>query len=220
VSRSWYYKWASGRLPPQAERRERLAAEVARLFVLHEGKYGSPRITADLREEGWRVSENTVAALMREQHLAARRKKKRKSTTRPGRAGGGRRTWSSGTSQPASSTVSGSATAPRSSPMRAGCTWYQFWTWLPAGCWGLPSASGTTRHWPTARWPWRSRPAAARCPEWCSTPTRAGIHGPVLPGCLPGAPRHPVHGPARVGAGQGLRFTLHLLARVGWELGF
>jgi putative transposase len=85
VSRSWFYKWARGRLPPQAERRERLAAEVARLFMLHEGKYGSPRITADLREEGWRVSENTVAALMREQHLAARRKKKRKSTTRPGR---------------------------------------------------------------------------------------------------------------------------------------
>jgi transposase InsO family protein len=49
------------------------------------GKYGSPRITADLREEGWRVSENTVAMLMREQGLAARRKKKRKATTRPGK---------------------------------------------------------------------------------------------------------------------------------------
>jgi hypothetical protein len=85
VSRSWFYKWKAGTLPPRAERRERLAAEVARLFMLHGGKYGSPRITADLREEGWRVSENTVAALMREQYLAARRKKKRKSTTRPGR---------------------------------------------------------------------------------------------------------------------------------------
>jgi putative transposase len=85
VSRSWFYKWKAGTLPPQAERRERLAAEVARLFMLHEGKYGSPRITADLRGDGWRVSENTVAAVMREQHLAARRKKKRKSTTRPGK---------------------------------------------------------------------------------------------------------------------------------------
>ena len=53
---------------------EKLKAEVARLFGLHAGKYGSPRITADLRDAGWRVSENTVAALMREQHLAARRK--------------------------------------------------------------------------------------------------------------------------------------------------
>jgi putative transposase len=85
VSRSWFYKWAPGRLPPRAARRERLKAEVARLFRLHEGKYGSPRITADLREAGWRVSENTVAALMREQGLAARRKKKRKATTRPGK---------------------------------------------------------------------------------------------------------------------------------------
>jgi transposase InsO family protein len=85
VSRSWFYKHKAGRLPPRAERRERLNAEVARLFTLHEGKYGSPRITADLREAGWRVSENTVAAVMHELGLAARRKKKRKSTTRPGR---------------------------------------------------------------------------------------------------------------------------------------
>jgi len=85
VSRSWFYKHKDGQLPPRAQRRERLKAEVARLFGLHKGRYGSPRITADLKDAGWRVSENTVAALMREQHLAARRKKKRKSTTRPGR---------------------------------------------------------------------------------------------------------------------------------------
>ena len=42
-------------------------------------------ITADLQDAGWRVSENTVAALMREQGLAARRKSRRKSTTRPGK---------------------------------------------------------------------------------------------------------------------------------------
>jgi putative transposase len=85
VSRSWFYKWKDGTLSPQARRRERLTAEVGRLFAEHEGKYGSPRITADLRDAGWRVSENTVAGLMRELGLAARRKKKRKSTTRPGK---------------------------------------------------------------------------------------------------------------------------------------
>ena len=85
VSRSWFYKWKHGTLPPRAARRERLRAEVKRLFEVHGGKYGGPRITADLRDAGWRVSENTVAELMREQHLAARRTKKRKSTTRPGR---------------------------------------------------------------------------------------------------------------------------------------
>ena len=85
VSRAWFYQHKDGRLPPRAQRRERLKAEVTRLFAVHEGKYGSPRITADLREAGWRVSENTVAAVMREQHLAARRKKTRKGTTRPGK---------------------------------------------------------------------------------------------------------------------------------------
>ena len=85
VSRSWFYKWKGGSLSPRAQRRETLKAEVARLFRLHQGKYGSPRITADLRDAGWRVSQNTVAAVMREQHLAARRTKKRKGTTRPGK---------------------------------------------------------------------------------------------------------------------------------------
>ena len=85
VSRSWFYKWKAGRLAPRAARRQRLKAEVARLFAVHQGKYGSPRIAADLREAGWRVSENTVAALMRELGLAARRKKRRRCTTRPGR---------------------------------------------------------------------------------------------------------------------------------------
>jgi len=85
VSQSWFYKWRRERLPPRAQRRDRLKAEVARLFAEHGGKYGSPRIAADLRNAGWRVSENTVAAMLRELGLAARRKKKRKATTRPGK---------------------------------------------------------------------------------------------------------------------------------------
>jgi HTH-like domain/Integrase core domain len=89
VSQSWFSKWSSharaGTLPPQAARRARLAAEVRRLFDLHDGKRGSPMITADLQDAGWRVSKNTVAALMAEQHLAARPKRRRRVTTRPGR---------------------------------------------------------------------------------------------------------------------------------------
>ena len=89
VSQAWYYKWLrhsrSGTLPPRAARRERLKAGVARLFGLHEGKCGPPRITAGLTGAGWKVSENTVAKVMREQRLAARRTKKRKTTTRPGK---------------------------------------------------------------------------------------------------------------------------------------
>jgi putative transposase len=123
VSRSWFYKHKAGALPPRAARRAVLAAEVRRLFKAHRGTYGSPRITADLREAGWTVSKNTVAAIMREQGLAARRKKRRRATTGRGRGAGGRRTWSGGTSRPARSTASGTAMAPRSPPARASSTW-------------------------------------------------------------------------------------------------
>jgi putative transposase len=89
VSQSWFYKWAgharAGTLPPRAARRARLAAEARRLFESYEGKRGSPMITADLKDAGWRVSENTVAKLMAEQGLAARPKRRRRATTRPGR---------------------------------------------------------------------------------------------------------------------------------------
>ncbi len=80
VSQSWFYKWSSharaGTLPPRSARRARLAAEVKRLFEAYGGKRGSPMITADLQDAGWRVSKNTVAALMAEQGLAARPKRR------------------------------------------------------------------------------------------------------------------------------------------------
>jgi len=85
VSQAWFYKWDGGQLPPRVARRERLKAEIARLFAERGGTDGAPRITAALREAGWRVSENTVAGLMRQTGLAARQKKKRRSSTRPGK---------------------------------------------------------------------------------------------------------------------------------------
>jgi putative transposase len=85
VSQAWFYKWCHGDPSPRHARREQLKVAIARLFAAHRGTYGSPRITADLRDEGWRVSENTVAALMAELGLAARRRRRRKNTTRQGR---------------------------------------------------------------------------------------------------------------------------------------
>jgi putative transposase len=85
VPRSWYYKWKEGDRSPRRARRERLKAEITRLFAGHKGRRGSPMIAADLRDAGWRVSKNTVAALMAEMGLAARPKRRRKGTTRPGK---------------------------------------------------------------------------------------------------------------------------------------
>src|SRR5262249_34031050 len=85
VSPAWFYKWRDGDCSPRHARRAQLTAAIGKLFAAHHGKYGSPRITDDLREAGWRVSENTVAQIMREQHLVARAKKRRKHTTRQGK---------------------------------------------------------------------------------------------------------------------------------------
>jgi putative transposase len=92
VSRAWFYKWRHGDPSSRHARREQLKVAIGRLFAKHRGTYGSPRITADLRDEGWRVSENTVATLMREMGLTARRRRRRGQTTRPGRG----RWWGTG----------------------------------------------------------------------------------------------------------------------------
>lgn len=85
VSQAWFYKWCHGDASPAHARRQRLTVSVQQLFARHRGTYGSPRIAADLREEGWRVSVNTVAKVMAGQGLAARPRRRRRSTTRPGK---------------------------------------------------------------------------------------------------------------------------------------
>jgi putative transposase len=85
VSPAWFYKWRDGDVSPRRARRTQLAAEIRRLFAAHRGRYGSPRITAELRAVGWQVSPNTVAKIMAEQRLVARGKRGRRGSTRPGR---------------------------------------------------------------------------------------------------------------------------------------
>ena len=86
VSQAWFYKWRRGDCSLRRKRRAALAAQVDYLFAKHHGSYGSPRITADLRELGYRVSVNTVAQVMAEKDLVARRKHRRRSTTRSDRS--------------------------------------------------------------------------------------------------------------------------------------
>jgi transposase InsO family protein len=85
VSQSWFYKWHGRGLSPRAARRVELDQAVAGVFWARQGTYGSPRITAELREQGRRVSLNTVAASMARQQLVARGKRRRRGATRPGR---------------------------------------------------------------------------------------------------------------------------------------
>jgi putative transposase len=85
VSEAWFYKWCHGDASPRRARREQLAAAIGQVYAAHRGTYGAPRITRDLRAAGWRVGENTVAAVMRERGLVGRPTRRRRGLTRPGR---------------------------------------------------------------------------------------------------------------------------------------
>jgi transposase InsO family protein len=55
------------------------------VFDASGGTYGSPRIGDELREQGWRVSDNTIAQLMAELGLVARVRRRRRGLTRQGK---------------------------------------------------------------------------------------------------------------------------------------
>ena len=87
VSCSGYYRWVAEECSSRAKDNTELVRQIQRLYAEHKGRYGSPRISAVLRQEGVRCGENRVARLMRENNLAARRKRAfRPRTTRAGQA--------------------------------------------------------------------------------------------------------------------------------------
>jgi putative transposase len=85
VSESWFYKWRERPPTPRQRRRRTLAVAVRQVFDDSGGTYGSPRIGDELREQGWQVSDNTIAELMAELGLVARVKRRRRGLTRPGK---------------------------------------------------------------------------------------------------------------------------------------
>jgi putative transposase len=71
VSESGYHAWAA-RAPSAGEnRRGRLVAAIEVVHAEVKGRYGSPRMTAELNARGHACSENTVANLMREHGIRA-----------------------------------------------------------------------------------------------------------------------------------------------------
>lgn len=81
VSRAGYYAWRS-RQPSAAEvRRAELTEEIATIHAEAKGRYGSPRIHAELVARGRGCGVNFVAKLMREAGIAAKTKRKFKQTT-------------------------------------------------------------------------------------------------------------------------------------------
>ena len=83
IARSSFYYWKS----TAADRAARDAADAAlavRIRVVqarHDGTYGAPRVTAELRDGGQRINHKKVARVMRRHHLRGLRLRRRVQTT-------------------------------------------------------------------------------------------------------------------------------------------
>ncbi|MFD3537843.1 IS3 family transposase [Streptomyces sp. NPDC058664] len=83
LNRSSYYKWLAGRETRAARQRDdqRLAAQIRQVHAESGGAYGSPRVTAELREKGLRVNEKRIARVMRTFSITGIRLRRRVRTT-------------------------------------------------------------------------------------------------------------------------------------------
>ncbi|MFJ1975482.1 IS3 family transposase [Streptomyces sp. NPDC087903] len=90
VNRSSYYKWLAGAEARAARQRQDLvlAEEIREVHGGSGGAYGSPRVTAELRDKGRRVNEKRVARIMRTYSITGIRLRRRVRTTVPDPAAG------------------------------------------------------------------------------------------------------------------------------------
>lgn len=69
VARSGYYKWLENPKSDRQIENEELVEQIEQFFEESFETYGCPRITVDLNEAGYPVSENRVARLMRQESM-------------------------------------------------------------------------------------------------------------------------------------------------------
>ena len=81
VSHGGYYDWREKEVSDRQKFRDRLDGEVRRIFLQHKGRYGAPRITKELRQDGYTVDKKTVANSLKRQKLRAKSARKFKATT-------------------------------------------------------------------------------------------------------------------------------------------
>jgi len=81
VSRSGYYAWHKRPAATRTRQDQSLALEVAAIHAQSRGRYGSPRVHAELRERGQRIARKRVARLMRAAGLRGRERRRFRCTT-------------------------------------------------------------------------------------------------------------------------------------------
>jgi transposase InsO family protein len=81
VSRAGYYAWSKRPASQHLQEDQRLGLEVAAIYRQSRGRYGSPRVHAELRERGRRTGRKRVARLMQTAGLRAREHRRFRCTT-------------------------------------------------------------------------------------------------------------------------------------------
>jgi transposase InsO family protein len=81
VSRSGFYAWRRRPAAARVDSDAQLAAAITSIFRRSHGAYGSPRIHAELKARGIRVSRKRVERLMQVNGLKARQKRRFRKTT-------------------------------------------------------------------------------------------------------------------------------------------
>jgi transposase InsO family protein len=84
VSRSGYYAWCERPVAPRTLTDQILTLEVTTIHRESRGRYGSPRVHAELCERGQRTGRKRVARLMRAAGLRARERRRFRCTTDSG----------------------------------------------------------------------------------------------------------------------------------------
>ncbi|MFB9416025.1 IS3 family transposase, partial [Dactylosporangium matsuzakiense] len=85
--RQGFYEWLAAQ--PAREQRatadDELTAQIQAIHTEHRGRYGSPRVTDELRRRGRLVNRKRVERLMRQRRIAGITRRRRRSLTRPDR---------------------------------------------------------------------------------------------------------------------------------------
>jgi len=81
VDDSNYYRWLKNGMSKREKENQMLSIEIKQIFTDSKETYGSPRVTADLRNRGKIVSEKRIRKLMRKNNLRSKIRRKYKATT-------------------------------------------------------------------------------------------------------------------------------------------
>jgi len=81
VTRSGYYRWRNGQETAREVANRSLAEEIQRVHRQNKGRYGSPRVTEQLRREGHGCNHKRVERLMRQHGLRGCSSRKRRVCT-------------------------------------------------------------------------------------------------------------------------------------------